>query len=125
MSRFDIYDYLISAEGFPIDGITKRMISKNLEDINKLKEELGIKADKEMFNLILFDDMEHNYLEVLADLVDIGLGDNYFKIIKEAELKGSVVLMSGQYFELKPVQDKLRKEKYRTVIRRIEKEENE
>jgi len=119
---YDKYDILISAMGFPIDGITDDLIEEYQAEINSLKEELGIIIEKDQFNLILFDDMDHTHLEVMSDMIEIGLGDQSMEIIREAELTGRVILMSGHFTELKKFHKKLRKENYRTVIRRIEKE---
>ena len=122
MKKYDKYDILISSMGFHIDGITDKIIDKHQDEIFKLKEELGIIIENDQFNLILFDDMDHTHLEVMSDMIEIGLGDRSMEIIREAELTGRVILMSGHFTELKKFHKKLRKENYRTVLRRIEKE---
>ena len=98
------------------------MIEKHNDEIIKLKEELGIKIDKNSFNLILFDDTKHNHFEVMKDMFEIGLGDRSIEIIREAELKGCVIIQSGKYSDLKILREKLRKKNYRTLIKHIENE---
>lgn len=108
--------------GYSIDGITEDIIEQNQDEINGLKEELGITSKSDQFNLILLDDDIHDQLEVVSDLLDIGCGDKSLNIMYKAHNTGFAIVKSGPYRELMPLQNNLRKEKYKTVIRRVEKE---
>jgi ATP-dependent Clp protease adapter protein ClpS len=122
MKRFDTYDILISSMGYSIDGITKHIIEQNQAEIISLKEELGITKKSDQFNLILLDDDIHDQLEVVSDLLEIGCGDKSLNIMYEAHNTGFAIVKTGPYRELVQLRNKLREEKYKTLIRRVEKE---
>lgn len=122
MKRFDLYDIFISSKGFHFDGIDDKLIDEHQDEIIKLKEELGITSKSDQFNLILLDDNIHDQLEVVSDLLEIGCGDKSLNIMYEAHNTGFAVVKSGPYRELMQLRNKLRQEKYKTVIRRVEKE---
>ncbi len=116
-NRYDIYDLLIFSMGFPCDGITEDMINYNMDEINKLKEEIGMSCNSERYNLIILDDSDHTQLEVITILVDLGVGEMAHKIMKRAEIEGSAVIKESNYSELREMQKILDREDYKTVIR--------
>lgn len=125
MKQYDKYDCLLSSLGYNHKCVTENILEQNQDEIIKLKEELGIAPKSDQFNLILLDDDIHDQLEVVSDLLEIGCGDESLNIMYEAHNTGFAVVKSGPYRELMQLRNKLQQEKYKTVIRRIEKEENE
>lgn len=123
MKIYDKYDLLISAMGFPIDGIADDLIEQNQDEINNLKEELGMTSKSNLFNLILLDDKIHDMLEVVGHLLEIGCGaEKSLDIMNKAHNTGSAIVKSGSYKELVKLRNKLRQEKYKAIIRRKEEE---
>lgn len=122
MKNIDIYDLIIAQMGYSCSYITDEMINNNIEEINKLKEEIGIPCDSELYNLIILDDSEHTQLDVIAILVDLGVGEMAHKIMKRAENEGSAVIKESNYSELRAMQKVLEQENYKTAIRTVIKE---
>lgn len=122
MKDIDIWDIFISSKGFHFDGIDDKMIDEHQDEIIKLKDELGITSKSDQFKLILLDDDIHDQLEVVSDLLEIGCGNKSLNIMYKAHNTGFAVVKSGPYRELLLLRNKLRQAKYKTAIRRVEKE---
>lgn len=122
MAHIDKYDLLLESLGYRHPLTSERDLIQNQDEISKLAEEIGISTE-EAFDLILLDDSIHDMIEVVLALYDLGLSnEKSLSVMYEAHLTGKSKIISGKYGELKKMQEKLRREKYKVIVRRIEKE---
>ncbi len=118
MKEIDLYDLLIADQGFPLAG-DEILINMYEDELLELKNEIGILPEKELFNLILQDDHDHFQDEVICDLFPY-FGNESEALMMEAHTRGAAILQSGEYKQLKKIQDELLEKNYKVIINRIE-----
>jgi ATP-dependent Clp protease adapter protein ClpS len=117
----DKYDLLLASLGYGHPSTSEKDLIQNQEEISKLADEIGISVKEDRFDLFLMNDSIHNMIEVVLALYDLGLSnDRSLSVMNEAHLTGKSKIISGNYKKLKQMQDILRSQNYRTVIRKID-----
>lgn len=125
MKRFDKYDLLLETLGFPcsIMEFTENDFISYQDEVDDLAKELGIDDTGNKYVLILFDDDIHDMDDVVYHLHwNLGFPlEESERMMYEAHFKGKCNLRTSSYKNLYKMQEKLKSENYRTIIRKVEK----
>lgn len=121
--NWDKYDLLISDQGYPVEGITKEILEQNQDEIDALKEEIGLTENADLFSLVLHDDDIHDQVEAAVMIMALNIPpEEAFWKMSITHNSGSCVLNTGTFNEMKKMQDMLKEENYTSEIIKKEKE---